>query len=70
MCACTAVLHQLTSTTIHNKMYVLPGRCSEGSTAMFLDAYPWKLTYFEPMLSSDTVATGVLFHCLPNSIRA
>ena len=31
-------------------VYTLPGRCTERPTAMFLDAYSWKLAYAEPML--------------------
>ena len=54
MCACTAVLDQLTCTAIH--IYIrrcvctLPGSRAERPTAMFLDVYSWKLTYSELML--------------------
>ena len=42
------------SNHIYSYTYVavctLPGRCTERPTAMFLDAYSWKLAYAEPML--------------------
>ena len=35
---------------IYVDVYTLPGRCTRRPTAMFLDAYSWKLIYSELML--------------------
>ena len=56
MCACTAVLDQHISTALpgtYVDVCTLPGRCTERPTAMFLDAYWWKLTFSELALRSD-----------------
>ena len=54
MCACTAVLDELTSTAVltypGKYVFILPGRCTERPTAMFLGAYSLKLIYSELML--------------------
>ena len=50
---CSRSAHIYDYTYVVVDVCTLTGRCTERPTAMFFDAYFWKLTYSELMLRSD-----------------